>query len=103
MKLIKPYVTDAIFEVFVRRAKLIKIKYREEKQVKRFDRQRVFAVWREATHWVAGHRRPTHVALDTFGDSNLASTTPSRAPMLTKGSRHKRSKQIPKQEKPRLP
>ena len=43
-------------------------KHREEQQVKRLDRQRVFAVWREATHWIAGHRRPTHVSLATFGD-----------------------------------
>ena len=40
----KPYVTDAILDVFAYRARLIKIKHREEKQVKRFDRQRVLAV-----------------------------------------------------------
>ena len=33
----KPYVTDAILEVSVHRARLIKIKHREEQQVKRFD------------------------------------------------------------------
>ena len=64
----KPYATDAILEVSAHRARLIRTKHREEQQVKRFDRQRVFAAWREVAHWVAGHRRPTHVSLDTFGE-----------------------------------
>ena len=64
----KPYVTDAILEVFAHRARLIQIKHKDEKQVKLFDRKRVFAIWREVTYWIAGHKRPTHVSFDTFGD-----------------------------------
>ena len=62
----KPYVTDAILEVSAHRTRLIKTKHREEKQVKLLDRKRVFAVWREVTHWIAGHKRPTHVSFDSF-------------------------------------
>ena len=63
----KPYVTDAILEVSGYMARLIKIKHREEQQVKRLVRKRVFVVWREVTNWIAGHKRPTHFALSCFG------------------------------------
>ena len=35
--------------------------------MKRLDKKRIFAVWREVSHWVAGHKRPTHVNFDTLG------------------------------------
>ena len=63
----KLYVTDAILEVSAHRASLIKTKRREEQQVKRLDGKRIFAVWKEVTHWIAGHKRPTDVALISFG------------------------------------
>ena len=63
----KPYVTDAILEVSAHRARLIRTKHREEHYVKGLDKKRIFAVWREVSHWVAGHKRPTHVDLDIFG------------------------------------
>ena len=63
----KPYVTDASLEASVHRARFIRTKHREEQQVKRLDKKRIFAVWREVSHWVAGHKRPTHVGLDKFG------------------------------------
>ena len=59
--------TDAILEVSAYRARLIKTKHREEQQDKRLVRKRVFAVWRKVTHWIAGHKRPTHFALSSFG------------------------------------
>ena len=58
--------TDAILEVSALRARFIRTRHREEQQVKRLDKKRIFAVWREVSHWVAGHRRPTHVDLDIF-------------------------------------
>ena len=67
VKPMKPYVTAEILDVSAHRARLIKTKHREEQQAKRHDRKKLFAVWRDVTHWVAGHRRPTHVDLDTFG------------------------------------
>ena len=63
----KLYVIDAILEASDHRARLIRTKHREEQQVKRRVKKRIFAVWREVSHWVAGHKRPTHVDLDTFG------------------------------------
>ena len=35
--------------------------------MKVLETKRVFAVWREVPHWIAGHERPTHVSLDSFG------------------------------------
>ena len=63
----KLYVTDAILEVSAHRARFIKTKLREEKLVKLMDRKRVLALWREVTHLIARHKRPTHVSLDLFG------------------------------------
>ena len=64
----KPYVIDAILEVSVHRARLIRTKHREEQQVKRLDKKHISAVWREVSQWVTGsHKRPTHVDLDTLG------------------------------------
>ena len=62
----KPFVTDAIVEVSANRARLIRSKSREEKQATRFDQQRVIAAWKELSHWIAGHRRPTHEPLGIF-------------------------------------
>ena len=67
VKPMKPYVTDAILEVSSYRARLIRTKHREEQQVRRLDRKRIFAVWKEVTHWTAGHKCPTDVPLSSFG------------------------------------
>ena len=58
------FVTDAILEVSAHRARLIRSKSREEKQAKRFDQKRAIAAWKEVSHWIAGHRRPSHEPLD---------------------------------------
>ena len=63
----KPYVTADILEVAAHRARLIKTKHKEEQHTKRLDRKKMFAVWREVTHRVAGHKRPTLEDLNTFG------------------------------------
>ena len=67
VKPMSSYVTADILEVSAHRARLIRTKPREEQQVQRLDRKRIFAVWREVSHWVAGHTRPSHVDLDAFG------------------------------------
>ena len=35
--------------------------------MKRLDKKMAFAVWREVSHWVAGHKHPTLVDLVMFG------------------------------------
>ena len=57
MKPRKPYVTDDILEVSAHRDRLIRTKHREEQQTKRLDRKMIFAVWREDSLWIAGHKR----------------------------------------------
>ena len=44
----------------------IRSKHKEEQHATRLDKNRNFAAWREVTHWVAGHKRPTFDGLDTF-------------------------------------
>ena len=68
IKPMKPYVTEEILEVSAHRARLIKSKSREEKQAKCFDQQRFIVAWKEITHWIAGHRRPTHELLMFFAE-----------------------------------
>ena len=63
----KPYVTEEFLEVFAHRARLTKSKSREERQAKRLDQKRVIVAWKEVSHWIAGHRRPTHEPLGNLG------------------------------------
>ena len=69
IKPMKPYVTEEFLEVSAHRARLIKSKFREEKQAKRFDQKRVIAAWKEVSHWISGHRLPTHELLFLFRNS----------------------------------
>ena len=66
MKPVFLYVIDAIVEVSAHWARIIRTKHREEQQVKRLDKKRMFAVWKEVTHWIAGHKGPTHVPFVSF-------------------------------------
>ena len=63
----KLYVTAEILYAPARTATLIRSKHREEQQAKRLGKKRIFAVWREVAHCLAGHGRPTFVDLDTSG------------------------------------
>ena len=63
IKPMKPYVTEQILEDSAYRARLIKSKSREEKQAKRLDQKRAIVAWKYISHWIAGHRRPTHELL----------------------------------------
>ena len=65
-KPMKPYVTDDILKVSAQRTRLIKTIPREKNYAKFQHRKRVFSVWREISHWIAGHRRPTHVSFYLF-------------------------------------
>ena len=67
----KPYVTEEVLEVSAHRARLIKSKSREEKQAKRLDQKRIIVAWEEISHWIAGHRRPTHEPLGNFAEFHL--------------------------------
>ena len=97
----KPYVIHAILAVSAHRARFIRTKHRGEQQVSRLDKKKIFAVWREVSHWVAGHKRPTHVDLDTFGHFK-SKIHNKRAHMFTKGIGSKPSKQAQRQEERRL-
>ena len=64
----KPYVTDAVLEVFIHRTRFIKSISREGKYAKHLDQRRVLRAWKEISHWIAGHRRPTHEPLESLGE-----------------------------------
>ena len=68
IKPMKPYVTDEILEVSKHRTRLIRTISREENYAKHMDKRRVLKAWKEVSHWIAGHRRPTHEPLDIFGE-----------------------------------
>ena len=68
IKPMKPYVTDEILEVSAHRTRLIGTISREGKYAKHLDQRRVLKAWKEISHWIAGHRRPTHEPLEHFGD-----------------------------------
>ena len=61
IKPMKPYVTDEMLEASAHRTRLITTISREEKYAKHLDQRRVLKAWKEISHWIAGHRKPTHV------------------------------------------
>ena len=94
----KPYVTEEFLEVSAHRARLIKSKSREEKQAKRLDQKRVIVAWKEVSHWIAGHRRPTHTSsCGILRNSNREFAKDCQLPMFTNCSCIKCSRQEQKQ------